>query len=194
MRVGFDLDGVCYDFGDSCRAYYRSLGSLGTYDEAVNSPVTDWYFYRKWGMNDKGFRKFCDNGVDDGYIFSYGDPHPGSKEAMNHLYAMGHRIVIITDRPFGKNGGKNSRRATFRWLRKHGFKFHEVHFTADKTTVPVDMMIDDKVENFVALREAGVDVYLLDRPWNQHVDAGYRRIPYIEQYVSIVTERTFALV
>jgi len=192
MRVGFDLDGVLYDFGDSCRAYYRTLNPLGTYDDAVNADVTDWHFYRSWGMNDKGFKKFCDDGVDAGYIFTYGDPHPGTVEAVNRIYSLGHRVVIITDRPFGKNGGKNSRRATFKWLRKHGVKFHEVHFTANKDSVNVDTMIDDKVENFVDLRDAGVDVYLLDRPWNQHIDAGHRRIDSIEEYIYRVEEKTYA--
>src|SRR5207245_703903 len=52
---------------------------------------------------------------------------------------------------------------------------HTVTFTSDKTTVPLDYMIDDKIENYEALAAHGVHVVLLDRPWNPDPGFAYAR-------------------
>lgn len=108
----------------------------------------------------------------------------GYKEAIEAVAAMGHEIIVATDRPFGSDPSV-SEKLTIDWFRENETCYDEIHFTADKRTANCDMFIDDKVENFVALEEAGVDVYLLDRPWNHHLETD-RRIYSLEEFVEKV--------
>lgn len=161
-RIGIDLDGVCYDFSTSVRAYLDTLGGLPEYPA-----VTRWEFYEDWGLDLQGFLDVCHDGVDAGIIFTHGEPYPNTAEAFHRIKAAGHTIHVITDRSFGKGGASEA--ATRAWLDCHGLPFDSLTFSADKTIVRIDAMVDDKPSNYEALEAAGVDAYLLTRPWNQHV-------------------------
>jgi len=63
---------------------------------------------------------------------------------------------------------------TARVLERDGIKYHSLTFSGDKTIVRTDMMVDDKPENYNALRAVGTDAYLLTRPWNIHVEKAQR--------------------
>lgn len=157
MRVGIDLDGVCYDFANSVRAY-------------LNQPHPDperWEFYEDWGLSLDDFLGVCHDGVDAGVIFSHGDPYANVAEAFGILAAAGHSIHIVTDRSFGSSGA--SAAATAAWLDRHGLRYDSLTFSADKTIVKLDVMVDDKPANYVALEAAGVESYLLTRAWNKQV-------------------------
>jgi uncharacterized HAD superfamily protein len=52
----------------------------------------------------------------------------------------------------------------------------------------VDAYIDDWGEQFLECREAGIRAYLMDRPWNQHIDSPYR-VYNIRQFVDRVLGR-----
>jgi len=166
-RVGIDLDGVCYDFAGSLRAYVLDHVRPGDYAEA-----TRWEFYEDWGYTLAEFLDHCHDGVDAGYVFHRGDPYPNVNEAFARIKAMGHSIHIVTDRSFGQPGA--SAAATLAWLDRHGLPFDSITFSADKTIAAVDVMVDDKPENYHALTAAGVDCWMLTRPWNQHVDTAHR--------------------
>lgn len=168
MRVGFDLDGVLYDFGNSVRRYLDSIGRpYGWKDEAPEPH--HWDFYEYWGMDLAEFKQLCHDGVDAGYIFQ-GDIRPNAVESVRRVAELGHEIIIITDRQFGSKP-ENSHKATTEWLAQHGIEYDELVFSADKTCVPTDFFVEDKRENYDALRAAGVACYLITRPWN--VDERY---------------------
>lgn len=161
-RVGIDLDGVCYDFTGVFRDYMvKMLGWLHD-----TSKIDKWDFYLDWGMSRGGFLNYCARSVIEGYLFTKGDPLPGTKEALDALREAGHTIVFITDRASICKEAKN---ATKDWLRKHELcEFDdELHFSGDKTIAPTDYFIDDRLENYDALNAVGVRVYLWNRPWNQ---------------------------
>lgn len=168
MKVGVDLDGVCYDFAGSLRAYLDTLGGL---PHGYPEP-TRWEFYEDWGFDLQGFLSLCHDGVDAGVIFSYGEPYPNTAEAFAWIKAAGHSIHIVTDRSFGANGASEA--ATRAWLDCHGLPFDSLTFSPDKTIVRLDVMVDDKPENYAALTAAGVDAWLLTRPWNKHVEGAQR--------------------
>lgn len=161
-RVGIDLDGVCYDFGDSLRHY---LWGWCRRDEATMPEPTRWEFYEDWGLDLKQFLQACHAGVDAGVIFTWGDPFPGVREALSALHSAGHTLHVVTDRSFGSNG--NAERATRAWLDRYKLPFDSLTFSSDKTIVRADYFIDDKLQNYDELHAAGVEVYLLDQPWNQ---------------------------
>lgn len=163
MRVGIDLDGVCYDFSASVR---RFLCRTDAYAMRHPEPVR-WEFYEDWGYSLDQFINTCHDGVDAGVIFTHGEPYPNTAEAFMRIKAAGHSIHIVTDRSFGSPGASAS--ATLGWLAAHGLSYDSITFTADKTAANVDVMVDDKPANYEALRAAGVDAYLLTRAWNKHV-------------------------
>lgn len=165
MRVGIDLDGVCYDFSASVREYLCNRAE--THQPDVCTMPTRWEFYEDWGLSLDEFLNTCHDGVDAGIIFAHGEPYPHTAEAFQWIKAAGHSIHIITDRSFGTQGRAEA--ATRAWLDCHSLPFDSLTFSADKTIVRVDAMVDDKPANYEALRDAGVDAYLLTRPWNQHV-------------------------
>jgi hypothetical protein len=192
MRVGFDLDGVLYNFGDSVKRYLEAT-DRGHIWKSGPTPAPFWDFYKDWGWSSAEFVQMCNEGADAGYIFCGPARHNASK-AVNAVKEMGHEVVIITDRQFGSSPYV-SHRNTQNWLKKHGIPFDELYFSADKTCVPTDMFVEDKLENYDALDAAGVEVYLINRKWN-YVDGDgdeRRRIRHIMQYVEAVERRAVPL-
>ena len=164
MRVGFDLDGVLYDFGNSVRRYLDSIGRPYGWKDNKDEPH-DWNFFEYWGMDVNEFRQVCNDGVDAGYVFS-GGIRPNAAESVARVANLGHEIVIITDRQFGSDP-KNSEKATLEWLDQHGIWFDELIFSANKCCTPTDTFVEDKLENYDALTEAGTKTFLITRDWNK---------------------------
>jgi len=187
MRVGWDLDGVWFNFGDSVKRYLEATDQA----EVWKSGSTDtpfWNFYEDWGWTGKQFVEFCNAGADAGYIFS-GPTRDDAASAMNRVKAEGHQNIIITDRAFGATPAV-PQTITRLWLAEHGFEYCGLHCSADKTIVPTDVFVEDKLENYDRLVEAGVEVYLVDRPWNQQHRDGRNRIASVQNYADIVVAKS----
>lgn len=189
MRIGFDLDGVLYNFGDSVKRYLEHTGQ-GHVWKSGPTPKPYWDFYKDWGWTGKEFVNMCNEGADAGFIFCGPARHNASR-AVNAIKDMGHEVVIITDRQFGSTPFV-SHKNTLNWLAKHNIPFDEIYFSADKTCVPTDMFIEDKLENYDALDAAGVEVYLVNRAWNfvDEDEDNRRRIRHVMDYVKAVEQRT----
>lgn len=188
IRVGHDLDGVHFLFAPSL---WEALIKKGLVSKGTPMPpaeVWDFFKAKEWagGLTPAQFVELCHWGVDEGIVFIHGGCIPEAREAFKMLHDMGFYQVIVTDRPFGKNNGEGSKNNTYKFLEENGYEYDEIHFTADKANVGLDYMIDDKPENFWDLTAAGVDCYLLDRPWNQHVDAGDKRVYSVREYAEII--------
>ncbi|UUG69412.1 5' nucleotidase [Streptomyces phage Sham] len=185
MRVGIDLDGVCYDFAESLRMYLKYSGN--THYNIVEGEPDKWHFYLDWGMTTEEFIKHCNDGADCAIIFHLGDQRDSASVCIDWLRRLGHSIHIITDRSFGTSPSV-SESNTKRWLYQHGFEYDTLTFSADKTCVPTDVFIEDKLENYDALVAAGVDCYLVDRPWNQDPGDSRKRVKSIIEFAKIVAE------
>lgn len=184
MRVGIDLDGVCYNFADAFINYINGLNHNYVIPQ-YESEVDKWHFYRDWGMTDKEFVQHCHNGADDGIIFGYGGQRDNAAEAIRFMREFGNTIHIVTDRSFGTTP-ESSENNTRRWLFQHGFQYDTLTFSADKTCVETDVFIEDKLENYDALVAAGVDCYLVDKPWNQDDSVYRKRVRNIQQFATLV--------
>lgn len=186
LTVGFDLDGVGYDFGASVRRYLDSIGRRYGWKDGAEEPHT-WNFFEYWGMDREEFKAICDSGVDAGYIFS-GPQRPGFSEAVAKVAERGHHIVIITDRQFGSSP-RASHRATEAWLKEHDVYYDQLIFSADKTCMKTDFFVEDKLENYDALHNAGTRPYLITRPWNLE-DDNRRRINSVTDYADSIVSIT----
>lgn len=188
MRIGFDLDGCLYDFGNSVRRYLDSIGRPYGWKNDGEEPH-HWDFYEYWNMSREEFTQICHDGVDAGYIFS-GPARPNAVESVQRVAALGHEIIIITDRQFGSDP-RNSHAATSEWLAQHGIEYDELWFSADKTITQTHMFVEDKLENYDKLNLAGVDTYLINRDWNLTVGGDARqRISDIADYAEAVEKVT----
>lgn len=184
LVVGNDLDGVGFNFGDSCHRYLVATGQ-GHLWKSGPTPDPFWDWYKDWGWTTEQFLEFCHAGADAGYIFS-GPAREGWVDMMDRLAEAGHYIVIITDRAFGATP-EVSHKLTVDWLHEHNVYYDELIFSADKTCRPTDFFIEDKLTNYDALVEAGTHAFLLNRPWNI-VDGGdaRNRIDRCEQFADAI--------
>jgi hypothetical protein len=189
MRVGFDLDGVGYVFGASVRNYLTSIGI--NVAEATDDFCTHWDFYEFWGMTREEFAKYCDAGVDAGFVFAPGDglTRPGFFDAIKTVKMMGHDVIIATHRFQGSPG--KAQENTYRWLEPVLMYVDEVHFTTDgdKTGFNTDMFVEDSKPNYDLLVASGQDSYLINRPWNAPYNDDRQRIGDIYDYVRAVEQR-----
>jgi hypothetical protein len=170
LIVGNDLDGVGHVFGDTVKAHMDHTG-LGHLWKSGPNPKPYWDFFRDWTKDDgtpwtgADFVKLCNEAADCGCLFN-GPVRDGWLEMMYKQAEEGHYIVIITDRPFGSSP-EVSQKITVEWLHEHDVYYDELIFSPDKTCRWTDLFIDDKIENYDALREAGTNAFLLNRPWNE---------------------------
>jgi len=193
MRVGFDLDGVLYNFGDSVHRYLIHIGK-GDLWKSGPTPTPYWNWYKDWGWTTEQFLELCNDGADAGFIFS-GPTREGAVEAVGRVAQLGHEIIIVTDRSFGTHPGVSQKNTT-EWLAQHGIEYDELVFSPDKTCVPTDMFVEDKLANYDALVNCGTPTWLINRAWNQ-VEGGdaRQRIDSITEYadaVELVTKNGFA--
>lgn len=180
LIVGFDLDGVLYDFGASVVRYLKSKGL--SYSFTGEEPCC-WDFYKHWDMPLEYFIDVCNEGADAGYIFS-GPARPNARHIVQSVRDAGNYIVIITDRKFGTTP-KVSEEATRQWLWSHQIPYDELIFSSDKTIRPTHIFIEDKLENYDALAETYTKPVLVSRPWNATEDERVR-IDTPEHYPAIV--------
>ena len=193
MRVGVDVDGCIYNFGDSVKRYLDSIGQ-GHLWKSGPTPKPYWDFYKDWNWTGQDFVDMCNAGADAGYIFC-GPARPGAVRAMERLARTGNEIIIVTDRPFGSTP-EISHRNTVEWLVQHGIWYDELIFSADKTVGNCEVFVEDKLENYDALTAAGTKTWLINRAWN-FVEGGdaRNRINDISEYADAIerlTENGFA--
>jgi hypothetical protein len=186
MRFGWDLDGCAVLFAPTLRRYL-TLRHGWTPDRCPDP--TRWEFYLDWGLSLEDFVAVCDAAADEGVLFR-AQPEPGVIDAANRVLRAGHELHIVTDRQFGAPG--RSKSLTLSWLIRHAHPYTSLTMSADKTSVPCDVFVEDKPDNYRALLAAGVDAYLLSRPWNQGTDewrdahARGRVVESVAQYVDRV--------
>lgn len=172
MRVGVDVDGVLANFGNSFK-YWLDITNRAELWKSGPTPMPYWEFYKDWpGWTTERFIEECNAAADAGVLFT-GPPRGGAVEAMRKLKDDGHYIIVITDRSFGKTP-QVSQDITYSWFELHGIPYDEIHFSADKTVVPTDVFVEDKLENYDALWHAGTPTVLVNRPWNKLYDDRYR--------------------
>lgn len=180
--MGFDCDGVIYDFVDALRQWlHHDKGK--PHHEMPDANMWDFYKHQ-WGMTTQDFLECYADGINAGHIFSIGDPFEGVVEAMHKIKSLGHEIYIVTARNI-PGAEENAEKYTRLWLDKHEVPHDDLVISADKTIVETDIFIDDHYDNYVAIEEAGGYPWLITRPWNmQH--RGARRVFDYEEFVEKV--------
>lgn len=172
----FDLDGVFNPFVGVFRPWAERLEGKSL------EPISDWYFYRKWGWTDEQFVKNLIRFGEEGEFVS-APPYEGSAEIIHELVLAGHTVHIVTDRP------ECAVADTAWWVETYLPEYTSLTISRDKTVFkqygpPTWYGLDDRVENVEALRKAGIYGYLLTRPWN--AESNLPRADSLEEFQAIV--------
>lgn len=158
LRIGLDLDGVVYDFVDDFRQYLVE----GMYLSGDYPDPTSWNIWDHWPITEEMFAGHLKDAIKFGDLFAHADcTYPGAVAAVRRLADAGHTIHIVTHRPTAAVA------ATVQWLADVDLPYTTLTFAADKTTVPVNVIIEDNVDNALAVVSTGARAILMDRPWNR---------------------------
>lgn len=82
-------------------------------------------------------------------------------DTVRRLRRDGHRVVLTTARP------PTSAAVVAAWLEEVGIVLDELRFGASSKRT-VDVLVEDSREQAEAAADAGVVVFVPDRPWNRH--------------------------
>jgi len=182
-RVGLDLDGVLYDFSGALRQY---LVTQYSWDEKWCTEPTRWEFYEDWGLSLAGFKKICHQAADNRALWNTREPLGGWPviSELRHLREAGHTLHVITNRGFGTHPGE-SHADTAEWLSLWKIPYDTLTFSGDKTIVHTDFMIEDNVDNYLALEKSGCAAVLINRPWNEYLKSAVRVFS-VKEFVDLV--------
>lgn len=161
LSIGLDLDGVVYDFVRAHRNYL-----MNTRDDLSVADLPEpssWNVWEHWQISRVEWQQSFAAGVAERAIFTGGHryAYDGAIAAVRQLADAGHTIHVVTHRP------PEAVALTAEWLAEVGLPFTSLTFAKDKSTVPVDVMIEDNVDNALAVVAAGSRAILMDRPWNR---------------------------
>lgn len=158
-RIALDIDDVLAKFAEKwCNVY------------SLNTP-TSWYFDEHIAERFKQMEE--DKTLETFYMNLEPLTVPSDIPFEPHCY--------VTSRPV-------SSEVTTAWLKLHGFPLRPVITVPLNTSKVealknqgVDIMVDDKYENFEELNRNGICCFLFDAPHNQRYNVGYKRIKSLKE-------------
>lgn len=163
MRLGIDLDGVCYPFVEALTDWAVERDGL---DPADLPFARCWDFFKlQWGWTTDQYFDYFRTGIFAGRIFHEPGPTDECIAALDKLREAGHEIVIITHRTV-PGADVEAASATHKWLDRYAVPYDELIITGDKVS-RVDLLLDDAPHNVTAAVEAGENVVVWDQPWNR---------------------------
>lgn len=169
MKIAVDLDGVCYEFQRTYRYMIREY--RGVEMPPVDEFWTYWDAQMQYGTK-QDHDWMWGGGVKKG-LFRYGHMITGARRGLEALVRDKHKIIIVTHRP------ENAVSDTLEWAGLY-FKgiplsgFHVISSQHPKTTIPWDVLIDDKPENIQHAEDAGRIGLLFNQPWNESARPAFR--------------------
>lgn len=183
MRLGIDCDGVLCDFS-------------GRYADIVNEMFdvdVDIAHQRDWSFESVGVNHQMDDAIwekikDTEDFWKKLDPLAGADNLF--WLQKKHDLFFITSRVPTK--GDTVARQTARWLSCH----HEIEYptvlVADQPSqkIPLaldlglDAFVDDKSSTVKSMRNAGLNAYIFDQPYNQ--DVAEPRVKTVDEFLERV--------
>jgi uncharacterized HAD superfamily protein len=168
-RIGIDFDDILFDFNHKyCQFHNERYGTNLCFDD-----IYTYDLRAVWNIDmDEAIRRvheFISSQMHDEVI-----PVSGSVETIKELRNY-YELHLITSRE------EKFKDKTLNWLNKHFFNlFHKIHFTnffgenknkKMKSEVcienGIELMIEDAPIYAIDLAEKGIEVLLLDKPWNR---------------------------
>lgn len=165
MRIGLDLDGVCYNY--SATACFLLNHYKGYNLDWTETNSWDWLQQQ---VSNNDWQWLWSGGINEG-LFRYGSLVKGAAEGIKELSRIGD-ICVITSRPV------SARNDTLEWLAFMKFPIKEVHILSNgeaKSDVLPDIGIDDKPSNIEDYASAGIQPIIFTQKYNKDFDFKYTK-------------------
>ena len=175
MRIGIDCDGVLRDLitciTDSVKETHPQHA-----DKILTAESWDWEQWLPFWTDDET-EKYV---FEDYYLDFFGvgcPPIKSSVEDWNKLRAWaienGHELILVSaQRP-------HCEEPTTEWLQRWGFMFDEIHYTKNKWSIDVDVLIDDSPEKLEIFNDRSVAYgksICMKQTWNKECHTKYMSI------------------
>ena len=165
MRIGIDCDGVLRDFIPDLIECIKTTHPEHA-DKILVPKSWDWEDWLPfWSEDETEKYVFEDHfeelfGPEANVIPSSLEDWPKLKEWAKE---NGHELVLVSAQR------ENCKELTTQWLQRWGFVFDEMHYTHDKWSVDVDVLIDDSPEKLSIFKKksisSGVPI-VYSQTWN----------------------------
>lgn len=190
MRVGLDLDGVCYDWVSAAnRALEIGKGLAGLEPHLYWGHLDD-QVKERLGVDgaSQALRWLWTEGVSE--MFGADHAYPGAPSFMREL-ARHHELVVITSRP------RTAAHLTLRFLARHKVNAAEVHVIGSgKSKADIDecaVYVEDRDQNVKDLcRNTAGFVLCPNRAWNQDAFDDGGMLSHYERIGSVVRYNDFS--
>lgn len=153
MKIGVDVDGI---IGDQVPHLLRRV----RHKYGIRMRKSDIELWDQ-PMGRTSFVREMDEAVLDREFLLTMPLIPGAREGLSQL-ASRNFIMIVTSRP------PSTDHMTAEWLRRKGLHFDELISTSKepKENAPIDILIDDRLENVRNFALTGRLAIMLSQPWN----------------------------
>ena len=183
MRIGIDCDGVLRDLTnciiDSVKETHPQHADKILEPNSWN--WSDWLPF--WTEEEAEQYVFEDNYLD--FFGAVANPIKTAVEDWPILKAWamrnGHELVLVSAQR------DHCVEPTDAWLEEHGFDFKEKHYTKEKWSVDVDVLIDDSPEKLDEFNKQSVtDGYpiRMKQSWNQECHTKYKSIDRLSDLIT----------
>lgn len=160
VNIGLDFDDTLMQTRQALLAYLNAqYGTQRTLDE-----LTMCRFTALWGLDDRQFDDLFDRRQEE---FHQAPPFPAALECLRS-WAVDSRFFIITCRPPAWVP------CAAAWLARHGIPAAEITSAEDAAAKArhaaekgITLFVDDQPEPALKIAEQGIEVLLLDAPYNQ---------------------------
>ena len=186
MRIGIDCDGVLRDFIPDVISQIKKTHPQHS-DKILVPNSWDWETWLPFWTEDETEKYIFEDhyeklfGPEANVIPSVLEDWPKLKEWAKE---NGHKLVLVSAQR------EHCVEPTDAWLEEHGFDFKEKHYTKEKWSVDVDVLIDDSPEKLDIFNDRSVAYgrpICMRQTWNQESQKKYMTI----DRLSDITTRLF---
>ena len=182
MRIGIDCDGVLRDFIPDLIEGIKTTHHQHA-DKILVPKSWDWETWLPFWTEDET-EKYV---FEDNYLDFFGPVASPIKEAVEDWPVLkawaarnGHELVLVSAQR------EHCKEPTDAWLEEHGFDFKEKHYTKEKWSIDVDVLIDDSPEKLEIFNERSVNygkAICMKTTWNTECHKKYMSIDRLSDIV-----------
>ena len=186
MRIGIDCDGVLRDLIPDIVGLIKEKHPEHA-DKILTPTSWDWEDWLPFWTEEETEQYI----FEDNYLDFFGVVCPPIQSAVEDWPKLkewakenGHELVLVSAQR------DHCIEPTDAWLKEYGFDFDEIHYTKDKWSIDVDVLIDDspeKLDDFNEKSVSGGKAICMKQTWNQECHTKYMSI----DRLSDITTRLF---